>query len=393
MKTTAWTVLIVAVSSGVASAQPPVQIDDLRAPTSPAFVLLDVAPAAVDRPENPKAFTTSLISTVSEHKGLPQNYALEVAPYWLTYHPQLTFEKYQTPGLMSAIQTFSISVATTPMKAPEGSTEEAKGSRVGIGLRTNLLNGRFNPKLGALVKTLADNQMRTLDADSVLDKATEDVEAAEKAIEAARAAGGALGPLEQALAAARAVLETSQKALDDIEAETQNTALEIQALDAQRIGFIVSLAAGKTWDFPDDDFDQRQDGRWGVWVTPAYRFMACAVSSESCQATFDAIAVLRTLREPGQGTSWDVGGRVVWQPNQELSLSVETLRRRRGDSDVTAAGTSNRTTAMLEYRINADLSLYGSFGRDFEQDTGRKPLVSLVGLNVGLGKKPQVIAN
>lgn len=390
MRTTACTVLVTAFSLGVVSAQEPVQIDDLRAPTSPAFVLLDVAPASVERPENPKAFTTSLINTVSESGGLPENYALEVAPYWLTYHPQLTFEKYQSPGLMSAIHTLSISVATTPMKAPEGSTEDVKGSRVGMGVRTNLVNGRFNPKLGALVATLARHQHEFLDADEAVENAKKNVATAEKALEAARAAGTASGPLEKDLADKRAVLATSQETLDAIEAATETAALDIQALDAQRIGLIVSLAFGKTWDFPDDDFSKGQDSRWGVWVTPAYRFIACAASSESCQATLDAIAVLRALREPGKDTSWDFGGRIVWQPTRELSLSLETLRRQSGDSDAKEGGASNRTAGMLEYRINADLSLYGSFGRDFEKETGSKPLISLVGLNIGLGKKPQV---
>jgi hypothetical protein len=45
---------------------------------------------------------------------------------------------------------------------------------------------------------------------------------------------------------------------------------------------------------------------------------------------------------------------------------------------------------MLEYQIRDDLAVYGSFGRDFKKDTGQEPLVSLMGLNVGLGKKPSV---
>ena len=350
LKTIGLIVVVTTFASGVASAQaPPVPIDDLRAPTSPAFVLLDVAPASVERPENPKAFTTSLIHTVTQNNGLPQNYALEVAPYWLTYHPELTFEKYQSPGLMSAIHSLSMSVATTPMKATEGSTVDPSGSRVGIGVRSNLMNGRFNPKLGALVAELAGIHDKILDA------------------------------LSKGLP------------IDKLEAEAQTTALAIQALDAQRIGFILSVAAGKIWDFPGDDFTTVKDGRWGVWVTPTYRFLTCG-EPDNCRATFDAIAVLRALREPDEDASWDFGGRIVWQPNTELSLSLETVRRRGGDSETQEGVNSNRTAGMLEYRINADLSLYGTFGQDFKKIAGSKPLISLIGLNVGFGKTPQVKA-
>ena len=63
------------------------------------------------------------------------------------------------------------------------------------------------------------------------------------------------------------------------------------------------------------------------------------------------------------------------------------MLRRRG-AGVTP--TSQRTSAILEYRIGQDLLLYGSFGRDFERDTGKKPLVSIIGLNIGFGKRALV---
>jgi hypothetical protein len=236
------------------------------------------------------------------------------------------------------------------MKAAAGATADPAGSRVGIGVRSNLMNGRFNPKLGALVSELAGIHDEILDA-----------------------LGKGL-PIE------------------DLEAKAQKTALAIQALDAQRIGFILSVAAGKVWDFPGDDFTTVEDGRWGVWVTPTYRFLTCGEPADNCRATFNAIAVLRALGEPDEDTSWDVGGRIVWQPNTELSLSLETVRRRGGDSGTQEGVNSNRTAGMLEYRINADLSLYGTFGQDFKKIAGSKPLISLIGLSVGFGKTPHMKA-
>ena len=381
---------------GIAHAQTPVELDELRAPTSPAFVLLEVTPAAVERPENPKAFAVNLFNTVSQAKGLPQNYALEVAPYWLTYHPDLDFDEYQSPGAMSMIHTLSFSVATTPMTPEDDSTADAIGTRLGIGVRTNILNGHFNPKLNQLVEDLKGLHGKILDVINAQDPVNDAIKMAEEALEAAKKAGrpqAEIDAAEKALKATQAQLAALQGQEDTLDAERMTKALEIQALDAQRVGLIVAVAAGKTWDFPEDDVSQRQEGRWGVWLTPSYRFNACTVNGAECSASIDAIAVLRALRDPDEDTTWDVGGRLVWQPTRELKISAETLHRWGGGTDGVEDNSSNRTTAMLEYDLRENLTLYGSFGRDFEKDTGQKPLVSLLGLNIGLGKKPRVMVS
>ena len=390
MKTLLAFVLVSVTSLNVAYAQ--VEIDDLRAPTSPAFVLLDVTPASVERPDNPKAFTVNLINTISNAHGLPQNYALEVAPYWLSYHPDLTFEKYQSPGAMSIVQTLAISVATTPMLPAGSTTGDPIGTHVGIGVRTNLRNGRFHPKLPGLVSELGNLQGNELTAIANASKAEDAVATAQDALTKALNAGLPGDAEQKALTARQSELAVLTKKAEDIEAERKAKALEIQALDTERLGLIVSLAAGKVWDFPLDDVAQSQPGRWGVWLTPSYRFRACTSDGDSCSASLDAVAVLRALRDPGKDTAWDAGGRLLWQPTKELTVSGEVLHRWGGDSDTAAGTDSNRTTGMLEYEIRKDLSVYATFGKDFEKETGRKPLVTLLGLNVGLGKSPTVKA-
>ena len=77
MRLVTTTVAMALASTAVAGAQQPpadqggssVQIEDLRTPTSPAFVLLDVAPVSVERPENPKALIVNLVSTAAQSEG------------------------------------------------------------------------------------------------------------------------------------------------------------------------------------------------------------------------------------------------------------------------------------------------------------------------------------
>jgi hypothetical protein len=332
-----------------AQAQTPVTIDDLTAPTSPAFVLLDTTPASVARPETPKAFTVNLLNSLATSNGLPQNYAIEVAPYWMASHPALTFRQYQHPGVWQSLaQTFSVSVATVPLEATGAATQD--GTRLGLGVRTSLVNGSPNPTLTALV-----DDLHQID-DEILD-----------------------------------TINAGRPVPEELRARARQAAAAIQAADAERIGFFVVLAAGQAWAVPGDDLTQQRVERRAFWVTPSYRFRACTVAG-SCESMLDVVGVVRGLQDPDRGWAWDYGGRLVWRPTRLIHLSVESLQRTEASRTPVGgiAGGSSRTAGILEYRIRQDLVFYASFGRDFRNDAGAEPLVSMLGLNVGFGAKPTV---
>src|SRR5215831_1880299 len=57
---------------------------DVTVPDVPAFTILGVSPTQIERPTNPTALAVSLLSsTSSDTNFIPNNYALQVAPYWL----------------------------------------------------------------------------------------------------------------------------------------------------------------------------------------------------------------------------------------------------------------------------------------------------------------------
>ncbi len=346
--------LVVAVLGAAlpARAQTSVTIDDLTAPTSPAFVLLDTTPASVARPETPKAFTVNLLNSLTSSNGLPRNYALEVAPYWMASHPSLTYDQYQRPGVWHSLaQTFSMSVATVPIEATD--TTAPSGTRLGLGVRTSLVNGSPNPGLAALVE-----ELQRID-DEILDTVN---------------AGREVDP--------------------DLRARARQAAAAVQAADAERIGFFVTVAAGQAWAVPNDDLTQQRVERRAFWVTPSYRFRACTATG-SCESMLDVIAVVRGLQDADHGWAWDYGGRLVWRPTRVFHVSVESLARSEASRQPVGGltGGSSRTAGILEYRIRQDLVLYASFGRDFRNDASADPLVSMLGLNVGFGQKPTVRAD
>jgi hypothetical protein len=313
-------VLLLAAGPGFAQ----VQIDDLAAPSSPAFVLLDVAPASVERPDTPKQLTLNLLNSIASASGFPDNYALEVAPYWLASHPTLTFDAYQNPGVwQSMAQTFAVSIATSPIPgAPSGA--EPLGTNLGLGLRVSVYNGRASPAVERLVRELEGVNFEILD-------------------EEARARQGGTPADTKALLA-----------------EASALALRIQAADAERVGFFLTLAGGQVWAYPDDNVRNFDVGRRGFWVTL------------DRTGTGHALGRRRAVHLEGHETASRLGRGVT------ALRHVERRRRRHRQQPL---------RGVLEYRIREDLILFGSFGQDFEELIGRKPLVSLLGLNLGFGKK------
>lgn len=363
-----------------APGEPRVTPDDLRAPVSPVFALLGTTPASIERPQTPRALTMNLISAVRDGEGLPRNYALEISPYWTTYHPDLSFDDYYNADVLQTIaQTFAVSVATTPLRAGA-----VAGTRVGTGFRTLLRAGGAHPQLAAAHEELIGVDTRIAEASDAIPALRQ------RAFDARRA--GRIAEADQldqevAAAEAKALQQTA-----DLRRQAAETAKRVADLDRNRVGFQLAVAGALVWDFPGDRFEERELSQSGIWITPAYRFLACrGEGTAGCASTVDVMAAVRYLadrRGAADDRTWDVGGRLLWQLSSELALSLEALRR--GGTSISGDEASTRTVAMVEYRLNDDIMLYGSFGKGFGDQSDRRTLVSLIGVNLGFGRKPIV---
>ncbi len=357
--------------------------DDMRAPTSPAFALLDVSPSSVERPQTPKAFTVNLISALRGSDGLPRSYAVEVAPFWLTSHPDLTFDGYYHASVVQTMQqTVTVSLATTPLAG--ASADQTFGSSLGVGVRTLLRAGNPHPQLQASVDELlaataaiATEQDATVPLEDERDRLRDAGQTA------------AADEVQRRIDALEASLP---KRLAEHDRKRRAAALRIQALDKERVGFVMAVAVAEAWDFPQDRYDQHRIARWGAWATPGYRALVCGAKPGDCTSTLDVLVVARVLqdRRTSTDTLRDVGARVAWQPVPAFSLSFETVRRSGGTATKTTPDASARTVGGFEYRLENGMLLYGSFGKNFENVPGGHTLVSLFGLNVGFGKKPDL---
>ncbi|HKW41551.1 MAG TPA: hypothetical protein VJN39_09895 [Gemmatimonadales bacterium] len=310
-------------------------LDELRTPASPAFVLLGVAPSAVERPTTPKALAATLLAASGDLQFFPKNYAIEVAPYWLSSHPSLTYERFHDPGVWQSLkQTLSLSLAAS-RSSPILSDS---GTAVGLGARMFVSSGFTDRKqLDALTAQLDTVQQQ-------------------QNLATLRNAPTAVG--------------------DSLAIKNDRLTRQLQALVQDRLGYIVEAAAALIAAYPLDAFAKGRVARVGAWVTQTYRL-------HHPQA--DVLVVSRFIRDVGAARNlYDVGGRLAYS-NRGLTIAGEYVGRfgrSRADKTHRAAGT-------LEYRWAEGKYITATFGRNFDESTG-KTLIALIGVDLGFGKVPML---
>jgi hypothetical protein len=393
-------------------------VEELRAPSSAAVTLLGTAPTSIERPDSPRALVVNLLSTVADAGGVPKNYSAQVAPYWMKSHDSLLFDSYMHPSVgQSLIRSLGISFATADWITGTGKTATDLGSRLAFGVSTVALPGRIDPKLDALRDSLLqmDQDMiellrrrRTDPALKVLEDRRAEITKA-IATEAVKPAPNEdlLLDLGRQLERTNQLIATIGPALDRpiaaLEQAIRSTTLQIQSLNVHRSGAQLSIAAAWSFQIPDDVFGDARASRAAIWVTPSYRARvrksAAAPGSDPDEESeddgdtrprfLDLLGVARYVRNSVATTSaTDLGGRVVWGATDVVSVSAEVVRR--WWSSASAVASSYRAVGMVEARLGDKAYLFASFGRGFTDAETESTLVSVVGLNLGFGDKPQL---
>jgi hypothetical protein len=344
-----------------------IELNNLRTPTSAAFELLDVAPTAIARPTMPRALAIELLSRTKGGSVIPNNYALEVAPYWLVPRPALTYEQYTRPTTaQSIVQSLSISFATArPAPAPDSASDSA-ATQVALGIRTIPIAGRPSARFLALERQL-DSMQRAR-------------------IATVRAQADALDAAAQRAADSIATLLARQA--DSMRA----IARAMGSTGAERVGTFVEVAAAAAAAYPSSTFDDGRFSRLGVWGTVSYRLES---------PRLDVVGLLRFLRDlrgPDQN-ALDLGGRLLWL-NGDFTVSAELVSRTAfdisgteqvGNSLQRALTSSTRAVGILDYRAAEGIYVTMSFGRDYASlVTNRHPLVAIFGIQFLYGDKPLV---
>lgn len=348
------------------------KLEDLRTPASPVLVVLGIAPSAVERPTTPRALAATILRLKGDSGLVPRNYAVEVAPYWLADHPELTFEKYYAAGpTRDALQTLTLSLATTQLRDPADTMDI--GTALGFGFRTQPVAGHAPTGLAALVTELDSLQKQRARLNRAL-----------RLTRRALRLGGPR-PQEDTDRLSRQIVADSIT-VDSLREALGETAIAIAEADDERVGFILEAAVAAVADFPGDVAERGRITRYGLWITPTYRLDGRAI---------DFLGVLRVVRDDrntADATYFDLGARLVWRgAGGTGSLSAEGLRRfvRAGGA---GAKSDHRYAVNLEYRLGRLAHVTGTVGRDFARGgVGKRTLIMQIAVELELGDLPVVL--
>lgn len=376
-------------------------------PQAPGFTLLDVQPASVERPATPADFGVSLLTETKKLSVLPENYAVDIAPFWLFRGQTITYETYEskTAGWDAVKQTLSLSIATVTSELGADSLSTA----LGVGFRFSIIQGRIDPQFDRYAEKIADIRAkmgelgsdfharvgRAQDRDplsmelrrqidqvvAVQDSLVDQLEASSMPGEARQrmeeylqeSTNAQLGAIEKQLASRSGEIAAGMES--EIRKERAEDIADLRAvasnLTVRRVGPKVEIAGGWVSEFPQRRFD---DGRWrktGLWMN---------LANEG--ATWSWLGVGRWIddRRDDREDRWEVGTRLIANAARGFSGSGELVYR--GYTDRPDESSSWRAAMILEYATGESRVVSLALGRDFE---GQEANSLLATLSLGFG--------
>ena len=358
-----------------------VKLADMKVPVAPAFSILDYAPKTIENPGTIKAFSANLATLAGQSGGIPRNFAFEFSPYWFFKHPSMNMYKYygykttdqgftSKPNIFYGLRSASISFGS--VFKDSSSTMPVDVNYIGYAVRANVINVRHS-RVFRLFKESIENVNESLG----------------DALAAAQLKCATLADTLRIKCIGEAIATTKDSTF------RANRETFTKFLNARPL-FSADLALASSTAFGNNSFSNSRRYRSGGWLTLA--FYKPLVSSQkikedidnflSCKNYLNAFLLFRYLSENktddfktfAKQNLVDIGGRLEFEFDR-FSISLESVKR--FNNDKTVKNTS-RTVGIAQYKINNDLFLVGTFGKDFGEI---KNVISLLGLNWGFGEK------
>lgn len=336
--------------------------DKLRTPDSPAFAILGVSPTEIQRPTTPKGFVAALggfVTGAGTGLAVPSSFALEVAPYWLLPHRDLSISRYRSQHLARPLRTLSFSIGTTETKRTEtdaaGEMVEHTDSNIGLGFRTMLFQRGADDEC-----TRKANSNATRQAQEAVLTGPERQKLAE---------AGEVGSAEY-----NAAFKKLVRAKIDAKLRTDKCV----ALVASTNGFTIGMAGA--FDVRAADSRLTRAGTslagYGLWMDMSYD-----------TKRLSAIAMARITARKHEMVNrevFDAGFRGIYKL-KSYAISAEALLRYRFAEAYDA--TTYKLDMAIEYEVISGTWLSFSFGKDFAFAPGDAgSLFSMANLKWGIGK-------
>ncbi len=347
---------------------PSVPLKNLAPPSSPAFVLMDVAPSNIVVPENIRAFSVQVLDAFSgdNSNGLSlNNIALEFQPYWYAERKDMNFFKYNNLTSDKPAGSFRTADdykgydifgdlgkrASISLALMNGSFEvfEDQRSYISVGARTRVLSivdyhhiSTLKDGHRAYERVMALPEVTTIMLDTkIKDKASE---------------------LEK--------IAAWQKAVEDLENAVQRK--PIFALD---VALAYSHFLGNKAQNMSSAF-----GRFGIWASGDLAIRLPKIDDESYVHLYGIFRYLRDgLNRDAQTNTLitrdatDLGAKLEFEIDK-FSFAYEYLYRDNDADDYRSVGT-------IRYKISPALALNGGFGKNFSSG---ESTIAILGIQWGL---------
>jgi hypothetical protein len=398
-------VMLLALHAGTMAQQQQgeVKLQDLQAPYSPAFILLDVAPTLIERPTTAKAFATSIINSVAENNGIPENYAVEFTPFWFFKHPGFTAYKYY--GINAAgnankpfagLRMTAVSLAF--VNKMTGDAAATRSNNISFGLRTTLVkvisgkdrealvagNTALLKKLNPSRDILANISMDIIDNNNLLDESKEKLKTEANPSTRLQLQNNITGLELKSANLARHYAAT----LDSLANDPEITLAEnlVKEVLARRPLFSVDAAAAVNWAFKDLDFNSSYLDRAGAWMTMNLSVPLAKRTAKQQKYYLGVYASGRYLsgrmmneEDPAlREDCLDAGGKLELELNR-FTVSYEYMYRY---NFTVASDHSYRSSGLLKYKISDAIALSAAFGKNFGNLSN---LIAQLGLNWSFG--------
>jgi Putative MetA-pathway of phenol degradation len=404
------------------------KITKLKAPSSPASVIIGIQPATISKPKSWEALEAGLFTNYyNQSSGLtiPNDYALEFTPYWMRKDVYVPMSDFATPSIGKSLQqNLSFSIASTKnfiihdtvhrdaigfgarTMLWQGSKKEVKKVNDGIELarqKLALKNLVTQATLGLTTTTKADYISKVI---SALKKNSRKLMSTAPLLFASGSVSKWLNTLSDRL---EAELGTDASTYDSTLGSIVNslTAIETDAVALEnmikdRKGLKVEVATALAVVFPTNETDFSYLPTYSVWVTPSYQPFN--------QEHWEFVGVLRfnwldrnfytkyTSKQDIIDRNTDYGLRLVYKLGR-FSVEAEGVGRR---SKVVVEKTTDPDTGLttevsrsdkdfqyilnFNYRISESIIVSYNFGKQFKPVlTSNQTLINMLTLNLGLG--------
>jgi hypothetical protein len=375
---------------------PAQDISKLTVPTSPAFSILNFEPSAVMRPTNSKSLATDVLNSFDKDGKLKLNLGLEVAPYWLSSHPNLTRAQYLQPNTAQTfLQSLSISAASV-----KDST--SGNNKLSAGFRFKLYNGEpvkaleiasAELKSKTTVVSIINGIKNVVDANTINTK-QKAIDAIEKALvtknidkaineKVKKDAAAISADYTDAIADIKLFLDKLISVRVDAYTEL---AKSVSNLLYERKGFVLEFAGASGFNTSNKNSVEKI----GFWGNASYFVSADDLFTLTGRYMFKNADTASSNIDIGLG---------FLKKNNQYNVSIEYMARfysaQISDKDInnqlikrSEKQFTYRLAAQASYAISKDVSINLSLGKDFDSPfISRSGFFSILGVNYSIFSK------